>query len=157
MPAAIFESKRAMFMAALAAQHAGEACVTRSRVVAALLRTPSISEFCTRAKIDSARVIDDIDDPQALSFAECERNLLRECALKGFRWGSREHMATVVLRPLDPVVKRVIDGILFEPPHLNIEPLKLLLRIIQVDQAMAECLAGHGLTAERVNAALEEG
>src|SRR6185503_53388 len=56
------ESKWVMFRAALAAQSAGETHITAKRIVASLLRAHTVREFCSRAQIDAARVLDTVSD-----------------------------------------------------------------------------------------------
>ena len=148
------ETKRAMFWAALAAQCAGETQVTGSRIVAALFRADSVREFCSRAQIDSARVMDAVEDPQALSFAECERRVRSELAANGLELGSREHQETVQRRPLDPAVRGVFDRMIEQHGQIGVSPLELLLDLIRADAALAERLAPHGLSAEAIRAAI---
>ena len=148
------ETKRAMFWAALAAQCAEETQVTESRIVAALLRADSIKEFCSRAQIDGERVMDAVEDPQALSFAECERRVRSELAANGLELGSREHQDTVQRRPLDPAVRGVFDRMIERHGQIGVSPLELLLDLIRADAALAERLAPHGLNAEAIRAVI---
>jgi hypothetical protein len=103
------ETKWAMFWAALAAQCAGETHMTANRIVAALLRANTIREFCSRAQIDSARVMNALEDPQRMTFEECERRVRSQLAVHGLELGSREHQATIQSRPLEPAVRGVFD------------------------------------------------
>lgn len=145
------EMKRAMFWAALAAQCAGERYVASNRIVASLLRTPSVRELCSRAQIDPARVFGAVDDPQALSFEECEREVMQDLADKGLELGSQEHLASVERRPLEPAMKAVFDAIEQRPDRSAIAPLELLADLIRADPALAERLAAHGLTAGAIS------
>ena len=148
------ETRQAMFWAALAAQCAGEPHVTANRIAAALLRTPSATTFCTRSQIDSAVVCGAADDPERPSFADCEREVSRDLAERGVELGSREHQATLELRPLHPIVKPVFDAVVERREQFAIPPLELLLALIDADPALAERLARHGMTAGRIRAAL---
>ena len=136
-----------MFRAALAAQSAGETHITAKRIVASLLRANTVREFCSRAQIDSARVFGAVDDPQALSFEECERKVMQDLADKGLELGSKEHQASVERRPLEPAMKAALDALEQRPDHSAIAPLELLVDLIRADSALAERLAAHGLTA----------
>ena len=153
-PNSSLETKRAMFWAALAAQCAGETHMTANRIVAALLRADTIREFCSRAHIDAARVMEAVEDPQALSFDECERRVRSELAAKGLELASREHQATVQLRPLDPAVRGVFDRVIERHGHIGVSPLELLLDLMRADAALAGRLAPHGLSAEAIRAAI---
>lgn len=137
-----------MFWAALAAQCAGERTVTANRIVAALLRTPSV-----RALRDSADLFAAVDDPRTLSFAECELRVMQDLVDHSLELGSKEHQATVERRPLEPAVKPVFDALLLEDQFL-VSPLELLLALIRADPALAERLAPHGLTIDTISAAL---
>jgi hypothetical protein len=143
-----------MFWVALAVQCAGETHVTAKRIVAALLRTDSVREFCSGAKIDSERVMDALEDSDTLSFAECERRVRSELAANGLELGSKEHQDTVQRRPLDPAVRGVFDRMIERYGHIGLSPLELLLDIIRADPALAERLAPHGLNAEAIRAAI---
>jgi hypothetical protein len=151
------ETKRAMFWAALAAQCAGETVVTRNRIVAALLRAGSVRELCSRARIDSARLLDAVDDPQALSFEECERRVRGELTTKAIELGSEEHRSGVQLRPMEPVAREVFDGIIERQGHIGVAALELLLALIRADPVLAQRLAPHGLTAQAIPDAAGEG
>jgi hypothetical protein len=139
------ETKRAMFRAVLAAQCAGEPVVTGRRIVAALLRTESIAAFCSRARIDSARVRDAVDDPATLAFDECERRMEAELAEKGLAFGSKEHQASVQRRPGDPRLKAVFDNIVERHGRLAVAPLELLFALMRADPVLARLLAPHGI------------
>ena len=145
-----------MFWAALAAQDAGETYVTANRIVAALLRTPSVGELCARGQLDSARLYAVVDDPGIPSFEECEHRVMQDLADKGLELGSKEHQATVVRRHLEPAVKPVFDALLDRQEQFLVAPLQLLLELLRADPALAERLAPHGLTAATISAALAE-
>ncbi len=149
------ETKWAMFWAALAAQCAGETHMTANRIVAALLRANTIREFCSRTQIDSARVMDALEDPQTLSFEECERRVRNQLAVNGLQLGSRKHQATIQYRPVEPAVRGVLDRVIEQHGQIGVSPLELLLDLIRADSVLAECLAPHGLNAEAISAALE--
>ena len=53
-----------------------------------------------------------MDDPQTLSFEECERRVMQDLADNGLELGSKAHQDTVVRRPLQPSVKPVFDALL---------------------------------------------
>ena len=144
------ETKLAMFWAAVAAECAGEKYVTASRTVASLLRTNAVIELCSRAQIDSAHVRAAVDDPQCLSFEECERKVKRDLADKGLEFLSNEHRSAVELRRFEPAVERVFDAILERHGRLAIPPLELLGDVIGADPALAQRLAAHGLTARTI-------
>lgn len=150
------ETKLAMFWVALAAQCAGETHVTAKRIVAALLRTDSVRELCSRKQIDSARLFAAVEEPGTPSFEECQRRVRGDLAEKGLAFASKEHQASVQLRPLDPVAMGVVGAILERDGHLGASPLELLLDLIRADPGLAELLAPHGLDAESIRAALEE-
>jgi hypothetical protein len=150
------ETKRAMFRAALAAQCADEPYMTRNRIVAALLRAESVRALCSRVGIDFVHIANAIEDPQTLSFEACERRVMTELAQKGVEFGSAEHLAMVRLRPLDPAVRAVLDGVFFaRHGHLAVSPLELLLDLIRADPALEARVAPHGLDEEVLRAALE--
>jgi hypothetical protein len=150
------ETRRAMFRAAVVAQCAGETNVTANRILAALLRADTLTELCSRAHIDSALVMKAVEDPETLSFEECERRVRSELAGNGVAFGSREHQAAIQYRPLDPVVRPVLDRTFQRHGHVAVSPLELLLDLIRADPAMAERLATHGLDATVISAGLEE-
>jgi len=150
------QTKLAMFWAALAAQCAGETHVTGNRLVASLLRTRAAGDFCARAGLDSARVLEAIDDPRALSFEECKRGVLRDLAEKGIVFASKQHQATVETRPLEPIVRPVMKAVFERFGHIGAPPLELLRDLIRADPALAERLAPHGLDAESLGDALDE-
>ena len=129
--------------------------MTVNRIVAVLLRANTIREFCSRAQIDSARVMDALEDPQTLSFEECERRVRSELAVNGLELGSRGHQATIQSRPVEPAVREVLDRVIEQHGQIGVSPLELLLDLIRADSALAECLAPHGLNAEANRAALE--
>lgn len=133
-----------MFWAALAAPCAGEPSITASRIVAALLRTETVRELCARARIDFAPLLAAVDDPGSLSFDDCEQQVRRELAETGIELGSKEHQATVQLRPIEPAVRRVFDEV------LTVTPLELLVKVMRADGRVAKRLAGVGLTVEVV-------
>ena len=151
------ETKVAMFWAALAAQYAGEPDMTANRIVASLLRTDSVRELCSRAQVDIARVSEVVESALTLSSEECERMVMRDLAEKGLELGSKEHQAGVQLRPLEPRMRGVLDEILARHGQLAIPPLELLLHVVRADAALAESMAPHGLDAETIRAAVEEG
>jgi hypothetical protein len=126
------ESKWAMFRAALAAQSAGETHITAKRIVASLLRANMVREFCARAQIDSARVLDAVGD----------------------EFDSTEHQAPIEYRPVEPLVKGVLDKVIEQHGHIGVSPLELLLDLMRADPALAERLAPHGLNAAAISAEL---
>lgn len=151
-----FETKLAMFWAAAAAQCAGETHLTRNRIVVSVLRTNAVMELCQRLHIAPADVIDAVEDPHALSFEECERRVRRDLAAYGHEFASKEHQASIQLRPLDPGVKEVFHTVMEQHGHLGVSPLELLLDLIRADPALAERLALHGLSADSISAAIRE-
>jgi hypothetical protein len=155
-PHTSFETKLAMFGAAVVAQYAGETCVTQSRIIAALFRTVSVGEFFARAGIDAVRVLDVVEDPQTPSFEECERGAKRDLAEQGIEFASKEHQARIQLRPLDPVVRGVFDAVLERHGQLGVPPLNLLRDLIRSAPALAERLRLHGLDTESISAELEK-
>src|SRR5712691_7539928 len=116
---ASLETKRAMFWAAVVAECAGEPYVTASRVVASLLRTRSVIDLCDHEHIDSARVLDAVEDPRTMSFEACERTIIRELESKGVAFASREHRALVETRPMDPVLRPVVGNIIERYGHIG--------------------------------------
>lgn len=148
------ESRRAFFRAALAAQCAGETHVMQRRVIAALLRTDSVRDFCARAQIDSARVMGAADGAGALPFHECERRVNEELAEQHIALGSSEHRAAVRLRPLDPRVRAVVDALIERDGCIDVSPLQLLLDLLRADPAIAAELALAGLRLEDLAAEL---
>ena len=144
----VIDTRRAMFWAANAAQCAEERYVTVNRIVAALLRTPSVRALCSPTAFVA------MDDPGTLSFEECERRVMQDLADKGLELGSKEHQATVQRRHLEPSVKPVFDAILERPEQFMISPLELLLALVRADASLAERLAPHGLTEGTISAAL---
>ena len=139
-----------MFWAALVAQCAGEAHVTASRIAAALLRTDA-----ARARLDSARMLAAVDDPQAVSFDECEQRVRRELAATGSEFASKEHQATVQLRPLEPHVQKAVSALIGRDGAILVTPLQLLLELLLADLTLAARLAPHGISVESIRAALE--
>lgn len=152
------ETKLAMFCAAVVADCADETYVTGRRLVASLVRTASVRAFCSRAEIDLAPVFAAVDDPEQLSFAECERRVWRDLSERGVEFASNEHAAGIQerKRPLEPTVRGVIDAVIDRYGQLGAPPLELLLDLIRLDPALVGCLSPHGLTAESIRAALEE-
>lgn len=144
------ETRLAMFWAALVAQCAGEAQVTASRIAAALLRTDT-----ARARLDSVRVLSAADDPQAISFEECEQRVRRELAASGTEFASKEHQATVQLRPLEPHVRTVLGQLIDRDGAILVPPLPLLLELLLAHPALAARLASHGLSVESIRGAME--
>jgi hypothetical protein len=126
------ESKWAMFRAALAAQSAGEAHVTARRMVASLLRANTVRELCSREQIDWERVLDAVGD----------------------EFDSMEYQAAVELRPVEPLVRGVLDNVIEQHGQIGVSPLELLLDLLCADPALAERLAPHGLTAAAISAEL---
>lgn len=151
-----FETKLAMFWAVIAAQCAGETHVTTNRIVVSLLRTYASGELCRRLHIAPAAVIDAVENPHALSFEECERRVMSDLAARGLEFASKEHRASVPRWPLEPSVKGVFDAVIDQHGALSISPLELLRDVIHTDAALAQRLAIHGVTAESIDAALEE-
>lgn len=151
---ASLQTKRAMFWAALAAQYAGESYVTRNRIIAALLRTESIADFCSRMHIDVSGLLDAVDDPETLSFRECQRMVTADLAEKGLELGSVEHRATVQRRSVDPSIRPVLDAVLDRHGYMAASPLELLLDVVQADATLAERLACYGLTAASIRTEL---
>jgi hypothetical protein len=148
------ETKWAMFWAALAAQCAGETSVTANRIAVALLRTDSFHRLAERLQLVPADVIAAIEDPRVPSFEECERRVRQELAGKGMELASKEHQATVELRPLEPPMKDVIGAILEEHGHLGVAPMELLRRVVKAEPVIAARLAEQGVTAEAMEEAL---
>ena len=126
------ESKWAMYRAALAAQSAGETYITAKRIVASLLRANTVREFCSRAQIDSARVLDAV----------------------GNEFDSTEHQVPIVRRPLEPLVRGVLDKVIAQHGQIGVSPLELLLDLMRADPALAERLAPHGLNAAAISGEL---
>lgn len=133
------ETNRAMFRAALAAQAAGEPYVSADRIAGSLLHTDAVRDLCSRARIDSAQLLQVFDDPRAPSFEECARRL-------------KEDPSPLPRRPLDPLLKPALDAFLARHGHLAIPPLQLLLEILRADPELATRLASHGLTPEVIRA-----
>jgi hypothetical protein len=144
-----------MFWAALAAECSGETSMTANRIAASLLRTNTLRTFCSRAQIDDALLLSAIDDPQTSSFEECERRVMRKLAEDRIEFGSKEHQATVQRRPLEPVVRRVLDPIIERHGGIGVSPLVLLRDLIRAEPVLAERLAPHGLNLDAISAALE--
>ncbi|SRR5688572_29945187 len=126
------ESKWAMFRAALVAQSAGETHITAKRIVASLLRANSVREFCSRAQIDSARVLDAVSD----------------------EFDSTVDQAPIEHRPVEPLVRGVLDKVIEQHGQIGVSPLELLLDLMRADPALAERLAPHGLNAAAIRAEL---
>ena len=126
------ESKWAMFWAALAAQSAGEPQITAKRIVASLLRATTVQEFCSRAQIDSAGVLDAVGD----------------------KFDSTEYQARIEHRPVEPLVRGVLDKVIEQHGQIGVSPLALLLDLMRADPALAERLAPHGLNAAAIRAEL---
>lgn len=147
-PSGAVQSKRAMLWSTLAAQYAGEPYVTRSRIVAALLRTESAAGLSSRANIDLAALLEAVDDPGTLSFCECERVVHDDLAAKGLVLGSAEQFATVRLRPIDPAIRSTLDAVIDRYGYMGASPIELLLAFVEQDPAFAARLATHGLTVE---------
>jgi hypothetical protein len=145
-----------MFWAALAAQCADETHLTRNRIVVSLLRTDAVRQLCQHLQIAPAKVIEAVEDPRALSFEECERRVRSDLAESGLELGSKEHQASVQLRPLDPVVKHVFDTLLERDGQLAVTPLELLLVLLRADPPFAQRVADRGLTVGAISAAIEE-
>jgi hypothetical protein len=129
-----------MFRAALAAQTAGEPYVSAHRVAGSLLRTEAVHAFCSRARIDSALVLEAADEAQSLSFEECERRF------------AKEQQPDLQLRPLDPILKPVFDTVMERHGHLAISPLALLLEVVRAHPTLAARLAPLGLTQDALTA-----
>lgn len=140
-----------MFWALLVAQCANETHVTSNRIIASLLRSESVSAFLSRAQIDAARLLEAVDDPQLLSFEECERRIHAELALNEIVLGSEEHRGRVQLRPLDPVAREVMNKVIERYGHVGVSPLELLREMLRADSVLASRLAPYGLDAEAVN------
>ncbi len=155
-PHTSYETKLAMFGAAVVAQWADETYVTWNRIIAALLRTVSVGAFLSRARIDAARLLNAIEDPQAPSFEECERAVKRDLAEQSIEFASMEHQARIQLRPLDSVVREVFDAVLERHGQLGVPPLELLRDLLRSVPAFAERLRPHGLDAESITAELHK-
>jgi hypothetical protein len=132
----LLQTRRAMYRAALAAQIAGEPYVNGDRIAAALLRTDGLREFCLRAAVNAARVLEMIGDAPSPSFEDCEQRAKNGPALQ--------------FRPLEPLLKPVFDAVLERESQLAISPLALLLEILRVHPSLATRLAPHGLTPEAI-------
>lgn len=124
------ETKRAMFRAAIAAQVAGESTVRAERIVAALLRTDSVQEFCARHGMDGERAADELDESAP--------------------------PAQLELQPLDIAVQGVLDTMIADYGEIAGSPLEVLLAIIRADADLAARLGRHGLSAEAIASALDE-
>lgn len=123
------ETKWAMSQAARAAQCAGEPTVTARRIAAALLSADSVREFCARARIDSARVLEVLGDT-------CDNE------------ARSPELGSIQQRPLDPTVRLLLDPIIKRHGHVIVPPLELLRNLIRSDQVVAELVAPYGLDAD---------
>jgi hypothetical protein len=113
-------------------------------------------DFCLREQIESARVLEALeDDPSRLSFDECERRVRNRLADQGVEFGSNEHRGTIQYRPVEPIVREVLDKVVEQHGNMGISPLELLLILIRADPALAERLAQRGLRADAISAALD--
>jgi hypothetical protein len=128
------ETRRALFRALLAARCAGEPVVSRNRVVVALLMAAGVADA----------LIEEIEDPNAISFDECQRRAAEEVARSGFAFGSREHIAAVRPLPVDPEAERPLRALLEQHPHPEIMPLDALRALLRADPALAARLARRG-------------
>ncbi len=124
-----------MFRVALVAEFAGESVLTGRRVVGALLRTHSVRQHCASLGIDRARLVTVVDDPQFLSFEECERRVA-------------SNVGVAAPLPLDSALLPVFRAIIERDGHLGASPVGLLRDILRADAELADLLASHGLTAE---------
>ncbi|MDQ3282612.1 MAG: hypothetical protein M3Q69_14520 [Acidobacteriota bacterium] len=138
------QTKRALLRAALVAQTAGEDVIRAHRVAAALLRTASCVEFCARAQIDCAAACRRADDPGAAPFDTVDRALERE-AVESLR-----------MRPFEPRLKDVFDGVLEGHGEIAVPPLQLLSQILRGDSELAARLSEYGVTAEAISVELRK-
>ncbi|MFL6248491.1 MAG: hypothetical protein ACJ74H_20880 [Thermoanaerobaculia bacterium] len=113
-----------------------------------MLRTDS-----ARAWLDSAPALAAADDPLAISFADCEQRVRRELAAQGTEFASKEHQASVQLRPLEPNVRKVFSALIERDGAILIPPLSLLLELLAADPALAKRLAPHGISVASLRAA----
>lgn len=133
------QTKRAMYRAALAAQFAGEPYVGGDRIAGSLLRTDAVRQFCSRAQIDTAQILEALGDAEGPSFEECERRV-------------QEQASALQLRPIDPALKPAFEAIMRRYGQLAVSPLALLLEVMCAHSAVAIRLAAHGLTPEAIRA-----
>ena len=118
------ETLQAMFFAAVAAQGANEPSISTNRLVAALLRTNSVQQFCVKANVDLSAVLAD----------------------GGVELGSDADPAALELRPLAPAIKRVLDPLIAQHGRIAISPLQLLRGLIGADPDLASRLKPFGLS-----------
>lgn len=150
------ETRQVLFWALMAAGCAGETTVTHNRVLIALLRSTSVADYCTRAGVTSADVINANEDPHALPFEECARRIERDLSQNGLKLGSKEHIASVRFMPLEGTVQSVIQVAIEPRDSERVTPLDFLLAMMRADPALAARLARHGLEAEGISASLNE-
>jgi hypothetical protein len=150
----VVETRRAMFWAALVADCAGEPLTRATRVAAALIRAPSVAEFCSRAGIALTPIKAALEDPETVTFNECQRIVMTKLEEAGVELASKEHLAMMQsrLRPLEPLVREVLDPMVAEQGHLALSPLQFLLELMRADSALAERLAPHGMSVEALTA-----
>lgn len=151
----VLQTKRAMFMAAVAAEAADERYVSTHRIVASLLRTDAFREFCSRHEIDSAPLMAAADETQSLSFEICEGMAKKSLAERNVEFLSEQHQAALQLRPIDPTLGAVIGDVIARRGALAISPLALLLEVIRRHPALEARLASHGLTVHAIRADIE--
>jgi len=66
----------------------------------------------------------------------------------------REYQARIEHRPVEPLVRSVLDKVIEQHGQIGISPLALLLDLMRADPALAERLAPHGLNAAAISAEL---
>ncbi|HYO79647.1 MAG TPA: hypothetical protein VE010_24495 [Thermoanaerobaculia bacterium] len=149
---AVQETRMALFRAAVVTDCLGETDLGVRRIGIALLHTESLRRVFARIGVQQATVIAAIDatDP---SFDECEQRVAQELAASGHAFASKEHQASVRLRPLAPDVKGVFDRLIERDGALEVSPVDLLVDLLDHHAVLAEMFAVHGLTASALRAA----
>jgi uncharacterized heparinase superfamily protein len=145
------ETYLATFWAGAVAGVAGEPETATRRVVAALLRTPSVVKFCAHAGLNHAELLESVEDPQAMRFEACQRNFEQEFERKGIAVPSNECLAVHKPPPADAVMRQIMTRIIEQHGHVGIPPLELLLDILRADRSLADRLAAHGLDESAIS------
>jgi hypothetical protein len=157
-PRAKMQSEGSMFSCSCGsgfdAQYANEVAVSAGRIVAALVQTDSIKEFCAHARIDATSVLDALENEDEPPFAECERWIDQQLAAEGIAFGSARHLASMHPRPMEASVRHALDPVIAQGGAVDVSPLELLLKLIGGDPSLAERLSRHGLDAKTIRAAL---
>jgi hypothetical protein len=143
-------ARRALFEALLVTRCRNQAVVPVESVVNALLRTPSVAEFCASAGISLIH-LPDAPGKEGLSYEACLASIDSELRSNGVSWGSPEHLKSVHPLPMHEQAQRLMRIVAERAIDTVVTPWELLLEIGRLDPAAASHLASCGLTEERIS------